>query len=151
MQLALLLDKPSSGVDRRGFAPPVSGRFAAEEGLPPARAPRRLQHLLRRGRRKPAGSVFVDRPSFLANPFDDRHGMCEKRRAIMHRAWLRGEVTPRVLRAARFSHAEIAALYRLRKRVLKRLAALRGRDLVCRCKQASPWCHGDELLDLANG
>lgn len=151
MQLALHLDRPFCVADRRGFAPPVRGRFAAEDEVPsPRRTPCRLTHLPRRGQRKPAGSVFVDRPSFLANPFDDRHGMCEKRRAIMHRAWLRGELSPRVLRAARFSRAEIDALCRLRGRVLKHLPSLRGRDVVCRCRQGSRWCHGDELLAIAN-
>lgn len=141
----------AENADRRRLAPPVSGRFAAEMRASLPRAPRRLQHLPRLNRRKPEGSVFVDKPSFLANPFEGRHGMCEKRRAIMHRAWLRGELSPRVLRAARFSRAEIDALYRLRKRVLKRLPAIRGRDMVCRCRRGFAWCHGDTLLELANG
>lgn len=48
---------------------------------------------------------------------------------------------------------EVIALYKawlLRQpHLLERLHELRGRDLVCWCKPAA--CHGDTLLELANG
>jgi hypothetical protein len=83
------------------------------------------------------------------NPF--RSARFGHARAVkLHNAWLSGELTPRRLRALGFGHHEIAALYRLRHKVLTRIDRLSGRDLQCWCPVRSRFCHADLLIRLAN-
>lgn len=133
--------------DRRGCAPPIKGRSAADWiGVRPAR----LHRTRRRNRTTPEGAVYVGRPTLWANPFAGRYRIGHKRSVILYRAWLRGDCSLRVLKAAGFSKAEAATLDRLRGRVLDRLPRLAGRNLQCWCPPTSDWCHADVLLDLAN-
>lgn len=124
---------------------------APRSGAAEARRPRRLQRPRRPGvdRRPPEGAVYVGRPTLWTNPFrSERFG--HARAIALHGRWLGGELTPRQLRALGFGQHEIAALYRLRARVLLRIHRLRGLDLQCWCPVRSRWCHADTLLRLAN-
>lgn len=84
-----------------------------------------------------------------ANPF--RFARFGHARSIsLHRLWLAGELTPRMLRRLGFGEHERLALERLRRRVLRRIALLSGRDLQCWCPLTSKICHAETLLALAN-
>ena len=136
--------------DRRGFAPPIKGRCAADEMSAVSRLPKRLHRTRRRNNRTPKGAVYVGRPTLWSNPFADRYHISHARSVILYGAWLAGDCSPRVLRAAGFSRAEIATLDRWRETVLARLPQLSGRDLQCWCPLTSPWCHAEILLHRAN-
>jgi hypothetical protein len=94
-------------------------------------------------------AVHVGPPSIFANPFQ-RIGISQARSVILFRAWLAGEATPGVLRCARFSEAEIAALERRRPVVLRRLREIVGKDLRCNCPPWETWCHALTLISLAS-
>ena len=136
--------------DRRGYAPPIKRRCAADSIPPRLRRPQRLHRTRRKNRKTPPGAVYVGRPTVWSNPFAGRYRIGHKRSVILYRAWLRGDCSPRVLKAAGFSRAEAATLSRWRLRVLERLPRLAGRDLQCWCPLTSEWCHAEVLLDLAN-
>lgn len=138
--------------DRRGDAPPIKRRCAADSMRTsrPACRPRRLHRTRRKFNRTPAGAVYVGRPTIWGNPFAGRAKVGHKRSVILFGAWLRGDCSPRVLRAAGFSRAEISTLERRRAAVLQRLPRLAGKDLQCWCPTTSEWCHADVLIDLAN-
>ena len=93
--------------------------------------PRRLQQKRRKGWRKPPNSVVISRPSRWGNPFpiDEQHD----RAAVvqMFRDWITSDAP------------EAVALR-------SQLGELQGRDLLCFCPVPGP-CHGDVLLELANG
>lgn len=77
----------------------------------------------------PEGAVYVGRPSKWGNPFPLRDRLSERERAEVigrYRAWVCDQ--PHLMAA---------------------LPELRGKDLVCWCAPAL--CHGDVLLELANG
>lgn len=135
-------------VDRRGDAPPITGRFAAPE-IERGRRPRRL-HRPRWRKAVAPRAVYVGRPSLWSNPFEGRHRIGHARGVILYRAWLQGELTPRILACAGFGNHEIAALGRWRQRLLDRLARLAGRDLQCPCPLGAAWCHADVLISLSN-
>jgi hypothetical protein len=145
-------DTSSAKSDRRGFAPPIKRRCAADAMRAPrlSSRPRRLHRTRRKNNRTPAGAVYVGRPTIWCNPFAGRAKVGHKRSVILYGAWLRGECTPRVLTAAGFSRAEIEELDRWRRRALARLTSLAGKDLQCWCPTTSEWCHADVLIDLAN-
>lgn len=138
--------------DRRGFAPPIKRRCAADPMMTPGSPsrPRRLHRTRRKFNRTPAGAIYVGRPTIWGNPFAGRAKVGHKRSVILFAAWLRGDCSPRVLRAAGFSRAEIRALDRRRAILLDRLPRLAGKDLQCWCPPTSEWCHADVLIDLAN-
>lgn len=136
--------------DRRGFAPPINSRYAADSMQTANAFPRRLHRTRRKNRTTPPGAVYVGRPTLWANPFSDRNRIGHKRSVILYAAWLRGECSPGVLRAAGFSRAEAATLERRRRLVLQRLPRLTGRNLQCWCPTTSDWCHADVLIKLAN-
>lgn len=136
--------------DRRGCAPPIKGRCAADRRPSPFRQPQRLHRTRRRNNKTPPGAVYVGRPTLWANPFSGRYHISHARSVILYGAWLAGDCSPRVLRAAGFSRAEIVTLLRWRERVLAGLSRLAGKDLQCWCPQTSPWCHAEILLRLAN-
>jgi len=141
----------SAAADRRGVAPPIKGRCAAGTGGTRSTPPQRLQRTRRRNRKTPPGAVYVGRPTIWLNPFAGRYRIGHKRSVILFKAWLRGDCSPRVLKAAGFSKAEAAELERRRLRVLQRLPQLAGRDLQCWCPTTSEWCHADVLIQLAGG
>lgn len=111
-------------------------------------APQRLQRR-KRDRRPPAGAIYVGAHSPLASPFSSRT-FGHIAAVQLHRSWLTGSLGWHELRLCGFSEHEIAALFRLRRRHLRQVARLRGRDLVCWCPHTSRWCHADTLLALAN-
>jgi hypothetical protein len=138
--------------DRRGFAPPIQRRCAADSMWAPRQPsrPRRLHRTRRKNNRTPKGAVYVGRPTIWGNPFADRAKIGHKRSVILFSAWLRGDCSPRVLKAAGFTRAEIATLERRRAVLLERLPRLAGKDLQCWCPTSSEWCHADVLLEIAN-
>lgn len=138
--------------DRRGFAPPIKGRYAADSMCAPRSPsrPRRLHRTRRKNNKTPDGAVYVGRPTIWGNPFAGRAKVGHKRSVILYGAWIRGDCSPRVLRAAGFSRAEIIQLGRWREKMLDRLPKLAGKDLQCWCPTTSEWCHADVLIDLAN-
>jgi hypothetical protein len=93
--------------------------------------PQRLQQKRTKGWRKPPNAVVVSRPSKWGNPFpiDAQHD----RAAVvqMFREWI---------------HSDDPKAVTLRSQ----LAELRGKDLLCFCPVPGP-CHGDVLLEIANG
>lgn len=109
----------------------------------------RIQLRRVKGWRKPEGTIVVARPTKWGNPFtpagardagyegtdDELRAMC----AQAFRQWLRGDFV--------WQFANGAAR---RERILADLAELRGHDLACWCPPGDP-CHGDVLLELANG
>lgn len=74
---------------------------------------------------KPAGSVYVGRPSKWGNPFHVGGHGTRAEVIAKHRAWLCDQP------------ALMASLHELR-----------GKDLVCWCAPAA--CHADTLMELAN-
>lgn len=124
-------------------------------------SPQRIQLRRTKGWRKPVGTVVVSRPSKWGNPFrvvqEPGNGTCL--RGILEE---RGEWT----NIGGLANIYAKSLYR-RALVEGRLAysvddvvrELRGRDLACWCavgQERQPWwhetpCHGDVLLDIANG
>ena len=74
----------------------------------------------------PTGAVYIGRGSKWGNPF--KIGQDGDRAAVIakHGTWLRGQHT-----------------------LLRSISELWGKDLVCFCAPAP--CHGDLLLQLANG
>jgi len=94
------------------------------------------------------GSVYVGRGSRWANPFPSRR-FGHARATGLHRAWLRGTLTPRTITSLGFNEREALALSRLRHRMLADIDQLVGRDLVCWCPRRSRWCHAAMLIDIA--
>lgn len=137
-------------LDRRGCAPPITGRCATDRIAGPCDRPQRLHRTRRRQAKTPPGATYVGRPTLWANPFAGRYHLSHARSVILYGAWLAGDCSPRVLRAAGFSKAEVETLGRWRERVLERLPRLAGRGLQCWCPLTSPWCHAEVLLRLAN-
>jgi hypothetical protein len=111
--------------------------------------PRRLQRSRRKGATTPEGARYVGRPTLFGNPFRiDRFG--HARAVALHRRWLAFRLGALTLERLGFSPHEIAALDRLRGRVIERLPELVDRNLQCWCPLTSKWCHADTLLKLAN-
>ena len=131
----MMNDACSRGVGSPGHTAPAINR-----------TPQRLQRTRRKNYHCPPGAVYVGRPTVWGNPFERRPGIGHARSVILYRAWLAGDVTPYVLRCARFSEAEIDAMSRWRNRLLHRLSELAGYDLQCWCPLTSPWRHADVLI-----
>lgn len=138
--------------DRRGCAPPIKRRCAADAMRTPRPTPRprRLHRTRRKYNRTPAGAVYVGRPTIWGNVFANRPRIGHKRSVILYAAWLRGDCSHRIYRAAGFSRAEAVTLDRRRDQLLAKLPRLAGKDLQCWCPTTSEWCHADVLIDLAN-
>jgi hypothetical protein len=98
-----------------------------------AAAPRRIQLRRTKGWRKPPDTVIVARPSRWGNPFPI--GDAADRAAAV--AAFRAHLAEPPERRRYPSDDEICA-------------HLRGRDLACWCPPTGP-CHGDVLLEIANG
>lgn len=99
--------------------------------------PTRLQMRRSKGWQKPAGAVYVGRPTAWANPWrvgGKAHGALDPATAAAHyaHALLRGDLLDRQGTA-----------------LLDRLPELRGKDLLCWCDPGAP-CHADTLLHYAN-
>lgn len=86
----------------------------------------------------PANTVYVGRGSKFGNPYDWRQGL-----EVGNEAWAKGaavDLYREFLRSHRGPSAPTD----------DEIAALRGKNLACWCKQEEP-CHADVLLALANG
>lgn len=99
--------------------------------------PRRVQMRRTEGWRKPAGVIYVGRPTQWGNPYrvgGRAHGALDPATAVAHYqdALLKGEL-----------HARDGGP------LIDELPALRGKDLGCWCDLDKP-CHADVLLALAN-
>lgn len=110
----------------------------------------RLQCRRTKGWRKPEGAVYVGRPSWWGNPYRARldHG-----RPVVELC-LRGEWVV-VSAKATLDQAKRYAVRLFREGLTEAQKAearhvLRGHDLMCWCKPGEP-CHGDVLLEIANG
>lgn len=101
--------------------------------------PRRIQRKRERGWRKPEGVVDVTRPGKWSNPF--RVGY---RHPVTKRPMSAADVVQ--LFAAQFDTAVSRTAQANRAAVQ---ADLRGKSLMCWCKEGEP-CHGDVLLNIAN-
>jgi hypothetical protein len=89
------------------------------------------------GWRKPAGVVYVGRPTQWGNPYrvgGCAHGALDPATAV---ARYRDDLLQGVL------HARDGSA------LIDQLASLRGRDLACWCDLDKP-CHAEVLLELAN-
>lgn len=124
--------------------------------------PARIQRRRTKGWRMPAGAIYVGRPTRWGNPWrvffvkpatitedqlrlryrfsgywmvqDDRRNWYPSSQAVAHRFAVR--------QFRRWATSELG-------RQILQIDQLRGRDLVCWCRQGLP-CHADVLLDLAN-
>ena len=108
----------------------------------------RVQRSRRKGYRTPEGVIYVGRPTLWGNPFacaDRGHAKA----TILHKEWLARRIGALTLERMGFCPAQIAALDRLRERVLVNLHRLAGQDLACWCPLTSEWCHAETLLTLA--
>lgn len=115
--------------------------------------PKRIQRKRQKGWKKPAGCVNVTRPGKWGNPFE----VMPVRRGLVV-SWI--VISPDTYVDAEFkTEAEAAstAIDLFSDLIEKELDAnpdaldeLRGKDLMCWCKEGDP-CHGDILLRFANG
>jgi hypothetical protein len=101
------------------------------------RSPKRVQMRRTAGWRKPAGVVYVGRPTQWGNPHrvgGRAHGALDPATAV-----------------ARYREDLLAGELHARdgSALIDRLATLRGKDLACWCDPDKP-CHADVLLELAN-
>lgn len=123
----------------------MSGRAASTDVAEPephrsalmGRMPKRVQMRRTRGWRKPAGVVYVGRPSIWGNPWivgGRAHGALSPKEAVAEyeAALVKGKLRDR-------AGTPLA----------ERLAELKGRDLACWCDLDKP-CHADVLLRYAN-
>lgn len=94
--------------------------------------------------------MFVGRPSQWSNPFEGRSSIGQARATILYRHWLAGTVTAGILRLCRFSEAEIEAMDRRRRAVLRNLGDLAGKRMVCACRPNAAWCHRPVLASFAS-
>lgn len=100
--------------------------------------PKRIQMRRSAGWKKPAGAIYVGRPTIWGNPWrvgGRAHGALGPREAVTEyeRALTTGALTDREGRA-----------------LFDRIGELRGHDLACWCEPQQP-CHADVLLRYANG
>lgn len=114
--------------------------------------PSRLTCKRVKGWRKPEGAVYVGRPGLFGNPFPvDVYG--QPVAVELHSQWLAGTLSAREMsglsRCDRWSDPPGVSLSTLRKWVLEKLPELRGRDLMCWCREGTS-CHADNLLKMAN-
>jgi hypothetical protein len=93
--------------------------------------PKRLQQKRTKGWRKPPNSVVISRPSKWGNPFkiDAEHDRATV--VAKFRRWIESDDPRAVTMQAQ-------------------IGELRGKNLLCFCPVPGP-CHGDVLLELANG
>jgi hypothetical protein len=97
--------------------------------------PKRIQLSRRKGYRKPADAVVVSRPGPFGNPFRLLPGEDRDVAVNLFAQWMRD---PKGVYVDRWWG------------IRDRLSELRGKDLACWCPLGEP-CHGDVLLELANG
>jgi hypothetical protein len=137
-------------LDRGGAAPSIISGSAANQISSARLKPRRIQRTRRKYAMTPPGAIYVGRPTLWSNPFSGRPRIGHARSVILYRAWITGQLTPRILAAAGFGEAEQIGLQRWRNRLLPSLGHLAGRDLQCWCPVSSAWCHAETLLSLVN-
>jgi hypothetical protein len=118
------------------------------------RAPVRVQRSRAHGWRKPAGCIYVGRPTVWGNPFSVAvHGAA--RATELYRRWVDGNLTTDELNTLQHCLGPHISLITARKWLLARLPELRGQDLCCWCPLTTSDgdhvpCHVDPLLILAN-
>ena len=95
-----------------------------------AGSPRRIQRKRTKGWRKPEGAINVTRPSIWGNP---------GKTGTDYRDWLEGRV----------AYGNLGRDQWPRQYVLDHVHELRGKDLMCWCREGAD-CHADVLLRLAN-
>jgi hypothetical protein len=100
----------------------------------------------------PKGTTYVGRPTRWSNPWTPGHHGTAGEVADRYRKWLAGELDLEAISRPYGWRAQAVLKWLTdeREAVLKRIPALRGRDLACTCPLDEP-CHADVLLELANG
>lgn len=106
---------------------------------------KRIQRKRTRGWRKPPGAIFVGRPSKWGNPYfvgTDKHNLnpycCKTNKEAVDRF-------KRQLELLKMGHQKCVLRFELAD-----LAELKGKVIMCWCREDEPYCHGDILLELAN-
>lgn len=99
-------------------------------------SPVRIQRKRTKGWKMPEGAVYVGRPT---SPFQNRY------KIGTHSNWL-GRAVATQQEAVDCYRAVIMEPEHMRAYARERL---RGKDLVCWCKEGDP-CHADVLLEIAN-
>jgi len=114
--------------------------------------PKRIQRKRIKGWRLPENAVSITRPGKFGNPF--KKGQWFKRgfRGMTYARCLSDE--PRHREGFTLIETDEEAIEWFRWYVTttnneKKLAALKGKDLACWCKEGKP-CHGDVWIELAN-
>lgn len=103
---------------------------------------------IRRGKKFPANTKSVTRPSIFGNPFPV--SVFGHARAVRHhRRWLLGTLGVIGLQYLGYELDEIFELTEKRNKVLKRLPELKGYNLGCYCRLGVT-CHRNTLLELSN-
>jgi hypothetical protein len=111
--------------------------------------PARIQRKRTKGWKKPPNAVNVTRPGPFGNPFPvDVYGAAGA--VDRFRRWITGNMSSRELsESSLYIPIGISPVF-VRRSMLNLLPSLSGKTLVCWCKPGEP-CHGDVLLELANG
>lgn len=116
--------------------------------------PKRIQRQRSKGWRMPEGAVYVGRPTKWGNPWRVEDG-CLVRHGLEQPGDDRPHIVPLSVKGGLTTASALVALYReevgrwpsWRRHQIVEL--LKGRDLVCWCRENHP-CHADVLLELAN-
>jgi len=106
-------------------------------------APQRLQRRRAKGWRTPPGAVYVGRPTRFGNPFVVGRDGTAAECLHLYRLLAGGLM-------CLTTKATPAAQDRARAAMKEARVTLRGKDLLCWCAPGRP-CHGDVLLEIANG
>jgi hypothetical protein len=113
--------------------------------------PKRIQRKRTKGWRIPEGAVYVGRPTIWGNPFVHRDSNVAARayRKLISDGTKSFEMGPGKLQYAHNAHPNTLH-YAYAEFVRLHAHELRGKDLVCWCKDCEA-CHADVLLEIANG
>lgn len=109
----------------------------------PGAAPKRIQLSRKKGYKKPAGAITVDRRTVWGNPYTVADGGREWAVQQFRRDWLACLGCDDDIRA-RLGYPDDAEVIDIIR------AELRGHDLACWCPLDGGPCHADVLLELAN-
>lgn len=103
--------------------------------------PKRIRLRRTPGYRKPAGAIVVARPSKWGNPY--RFSDVAESFPSLTAEQCVGFVANQFRHDLRAQHPEYPSDAEIR-------TELAGHDLACWCPLDAPWCHGDDLLKIAN-
>ena len=115
--------------------------------------PKRIQRKREAGWTKPKGAVYVGRPGKFGNPWAPKiipgwATMTRQNAVDDFRQWLRDP--KRFYRDVNGGFTTVEESEAAHKTLMDGIPALKGKDLMCWCPESQP-CHGDVLLEIANG